>query len=872
MKRLLLVLGAGALLSGAAVSGQDMPPMGQPGEEKPGLPRPIQSILLNRQVKAGELTLFADRNDDRVFYYLPDKPRLALHPNGAPQMSFLRWVKNDPSKPEGDGGGILHAVVRMGVTDEQLQAARAEVQGIKAGARIAGPVMFTSGTFGLVTSFMDKDGKKSRKIVGLGKAPLLDGQHAAVSIELDRQDSQLLWETFKSPTPDLSFSFEMELTGMHQPYRAVLEADWDKVYKHTAFDAGIAHRYLGAEIHLAFENLRQTGAIKLEQDGTDPQWDARVQSAYNILASMMFDRTVPQDPNAPMTAQPMPAPMTEGGANEKGGVYERAAALLATARTSGETARQKNAEIREHNKGVRERNAKRIAHNEKIKAAGDGGKKLEAAEKALAAAEVALQAAEKEASGTVPAAVKAELEAAEQEVKKLEAAGGQPAPGGQPGGGSPDLAKAEAALKAEETKAKTTYAEAVKLSDELKGLTAIPDEDRKPEQVKRIAELEAKKAKLTALMAAGKKVEQLKSTGGGGGGTPSEAKPDPDHQKKLDAAKARRDAAKKKVDEAAKPTEAQKKKLETAQAEVSRLKGAVEAAKAGLASDGESLMELEPEKPELKEDSVPPFAVLASFRMKRERRSGKFRIDLNKYTASSLTMRFDGNIGDVRRLLNTDHFRMVNLDDPLYKQREVVAYVDGDLNATDFGRYVNYITVQLRKTHAKGDVTDEQIRVDRTTFTGAGNNFKMLYGWKDDNDRRRWLEYEYRTVWSFFGGRQVEHPWRKAQDAAIPLAPPFLRRVVDIDISPDLVEKEGLRAVTVKVFYDLGAGEQVKQITLNTFRKDSPLSGQVEFMLPANRPEYAYEVAYQVKGNRTVTSGRERTSSGALILEELPRP
>ena len=868
MKRLLLTLGAGLIVAVGAtrVSGQDVPPTGQPGEERPGLPRPIQKILLNRQIKAGDLTLFADRDDDRVFYYLPDKPRLALHPNGAPQMSFLRWVKNDPTKPEGDGGGIVHAVVRMGVTDEQLQAARAEVQGIKAGARIAGPVMFTSGTFGLVTSFIDKEGKKSRKIVGLGKAPLLDGQNAAVSIELDRQDSQLLWETFKTPTPDISFSFEMELTGMHQPYRAVLEADWDKIYKHTAFDAGIAHRYLGAEIHLAFESLRQSGAIKLEQDGADAGWDARMQSAYNVIASMMFDRAVPGDPNAAVTEAPKPME----AAAEKTGIYERAALLLGAARASGDSARAKNAEIRERNKAIRERNAAKIARNEKFGGSADSRKKLDAAQKALVVAEGVLKAAEADAAGSVPEAIKTELAAAEAEVKKLEA-GGAPTGTGQPTA-TGELAEAEAELKKAEAAAKITWAELLKLQ-ELKSKKDNATADEK----KTIADMEARIKKIPedavkALSKAGKSYEAVKKTSGTGQPAPAPAPTsDPNHQKKLDEARARVTAAKAKFDAASKPTDAQKKKIDLARAGVETAKKLVDTEKAALGDLPSALEELEKEEPEVKEDSVPPFAVLASFRMKRERRSGKFRIDLNKYTASSLTMRFDGNIGDVRKLMGTDHFRMVNLDDPLYKQRDVVAYVDGDLNATDFGRYVNYITVQLRKTHAKGDVTDEQVRIDRTSFTGAGNSFKMLYGWKEDNDRRRWLEYEYRTVWSFFGGKQVELPWRKAQDASIPLAPPYLRRVVEVDIAPDLVEKEGLRAVTVKVFYDLGGGEQVKQMTLNTFRKDSPLSGQIEFMLPVNQPEYAYEISYQVKGNRTVSSGRERTSTGALILEELPR-
>src|SRR5690606_27181298 len=112
-------------------------------------------------------------------------------------------------------------------------------------------------------------------------------------------------------------------------------------------------------------------------------------------------------------------------------------------------------------------------------------------------------------------------------------------------------------------------------------------------------------------------------------------------------------------------------------------------------------------------------------------------------------------------------------------------------------------------------------------------------------------------------------PWRHSQDGAIPLAPPFQRQSVEVQADPEMVAMGGVRVITVKVFYNLGAGEQVRQITLNAFK--NVLSGQLEFMLPVNNPDYAYEAIYQVKGNRTVSTGKQRTSTGVLILDELPK-
>ena len=145
--------------------------------------------------------------------------------------------------------------------------------------------------------------------------------------------------------------------------------------------------------------------------------------------------------------------------------------------------------------------------------------------------------------------------------------------------------------------------------------------------------------------------------------------------------------------------------------------------------------------------------MLASFEMKSVRQRGIFKIDLNKYTTDNLTLRFDENVGDMRSLMKEgEHFRQVNLDDPLYKQRELVVFVDG-MNAKDFGDYINFATVQMRKKHQAEDETQDEVRIDRKNFSSEGNAFKLLYGWKNDADRRQWMNYEYQTTWSFFGGR-----------------------------------------------------------------------------------------------------------------------
>lgn len=650
------------------------------------LPAQAQQILLDKPIKAGELTVFPDLNDETVYYYVSDKPRLSLDANGQPQFSFLRYVDNvrtgadQPEAREGDGGGIVHALVSLSVTADQIRDAQRALQRAKPGAKINGPVVFRSGKFGLVSSFKDPDGKLSTKVVGLGNAPILDGEKAAVSMQLTKQGAKILWESFHTAAPDISFSFEMDMAGYRSPQRAVIEANFDQIYEHQAFGAGLASTYLAAEVKAAFDDLRRQGAIKLTQVGENEKLEALITTAYNKIADLMF---------SPLGGTGTPSLDSLAGTGGQGSLLDKATTLLNQSR---QDARSENERIR--------------AENERARKEAQQAK----------AARVAAEAAHVPASDPV-----------------------QPAP-------VPDRTETDRPA-------------------------ATPDVP--PHLV---------------------------------GNHPFSQRP-------------------------------------------------------GDSAAGEAPQEK-------KEVAVPSFAIVAAFEMKKVHQQGIFKVDLNKYTTDHVTLRFDENIGDLRQFLNKPEvFRDVNLDDPLFRQREIVVSLDG-LNGPDFGKYVNFVSVQMRKQHAQGAVTTDEVRIDRTNYTKEGNNFKFLYGWKDDNDRRRWEEFEYRPVWSFFGGGTVEEPWHKWTANGIAVKPPYTRRSVDLQGDPKTVADAGIRSITVRLFYDLAEKPQVKQVTLNVSK--GQLSEVIEFMSLPDKTDYDYEIVWQLKGNRTVSSGRKTGSTGTLFVDEVP--
>jgi len=652
-----------------------------------------QIINLDSYVTTGELTLFQSMADPNGYYYCPNHIQLAVHEDGTPKLSFLRYVENIHSganlseQSEGEGGGIVHAVVSLAISPEQLQDAQQDLRRKTKNGTILGPVMYESGTVSLISSFKDENGELTKQVIGLGKAPVLEGQQTAVSLHLTKKGAKILWESFKTPTPDMTFSFEMVLSGYRSPKRALIEADFDKIYTHHGFDAGFAMPYLGAEIKLTFDKLREQGAIKVTSYGDDDKMEDLIATAYNKLTQLMFDPISSSD----LSGSNMASALGGGGS-----MLDRATKML---KDNREVAQAENKRIQEDN---------------------SSRKKQQQAE-----------------TSTSPS---------DEGTSLLRSGAGKMA--------------ADSALY-----------------DEIQG--------RKPES-------------------------NNKTQSG---------RPQP-------------------------------------------------YAESSPSQPGERLQNAKPstqsvqESEDRKEVPLPKFAAAVAYEMKRIKHSGKFKIDLNKHTVDRQVLPFSENIGQINC---AECFRQVNLDDPLFRQREIVAFIDG-LNARDFDKYINFVSLVLEKKHNSTDVTQDEVRIDRNNFSTEGNNFKLLYGWKNDADRRQWLEYRYKTHWSFFGGQTIESEWSQTTSQALDLVPPFQRRIVDLEADPELIRAAGVRSIMVNIYYNTGNSEQMKQITLNTGKNE--YSARMEFLLPQGTYEYEYEVTWRL-WQATTKSVRQKTNEDILFVDNI---
>jgi hypothetical protein len=191
--------------------------------------------------------------------------------------------------------------------------------------------------------------------------------------------------------------------------------------------------------------------------------------------------------------------------------------------------------------------------------------------------------------------------------------------------------------------------------------------------------------------------------------------------------------------------------------------------------------------------------------------------------------------------------------------------VDGGL-ASEFDRYVNAVTVTLRKQHQNGETTVQEVVIDRASLPKA-SEMRMVYGWQGDDDRVAWLQYEYRTRWSFQGGGTYQTEWARTDVPMIDVFAPYQRQTVRVTGSAAALKDKKVRSVAVEVEYPFFGSSRRQQVVMRP--EDAAEPAPVQITLPLNQFEYGYVITWQLEGGRRVTA-KGRDTSGIVFVDELP--
>ena len=291
-----------------------------------------QNILLDHPVKCANLQCFPSADKEHEYYYLPANPHVALNENGKHEFSFTRYVKSSSNSDgdggivEAEGGGIVHFLVDYTVSDKQMKQAVKALKDIDQDAVMRGPIIFEEGHFALVSSFAaekDKPSELSQRVVGVGRAPLIEGLKAAVSIHLTKLGAQILWRSFQMDTPDVSLVFEMTFSGLNDPADATITADWAKLQDTADVTLGAKVSYLGIGGGFDYSNFwqkaRENGAVTIDYKGDPEKLQGIIDRTYAKLHEVMFEPIRVTQPTADGDDDPLQTMLAVTNAAQRAG-------------------------------------------------------------------------------------------------------------------------------------------------------------------------------------------------------------------------------------------------------------------------------------------------------------------------------------------------------------------------------------------------------------------------------------------------------------------------------------------------------------------------------------------------------------------------
>ncbi|MEM8969072.1 MAG: hypothetical protein AAGE93_21830 [Bacteroidota bacterium] len=257
-------------------------------------------IMIDRGVRLHGLWCFPALHDSTQYYYLPNQARLAVDEAGKPAFSLVRYVGSETTSTnqnhsiqQASGGGLLHMLIEYHTPAELVQQVEADLQKQlnNRNVKLAGPIVFREGSYGLVSSLLQGE---NTMMIAQGQAPVLEGSRLALSFALTPEQTILLQQSLQMTTSDLSVVFEMEFEGITPGYNATLTVDWDKINQQERAEAEAKLFWVGGSVKQHIDQLIEQQAITLNTVGNDDQMDQLMTRVYETVVEMLFKPVTPE--------------------------------------------------------------------------------------------------------------------------------------------------------------------------------------------------------------------------------------------------------------------------------------------------------------------------------------------------------------------------------------------------------------------------------------------------------------------------------------------------------------------------------------------------------------------------------------------------
>ncbi|MEP6793324.1 MAG: hypothetical protein ABJB16_03285 [Saprospiraceae bacterium] len=239
---------------------------------------------------------------------------------------------------------------------------------------------------------------------------------------------------------------------------------------------------------------------------------------------------------------------------------------------------------------------------------------------------------------------------------------------------------------------------------------------------------------------------------------------------------------------------------------------------------------------------------------RKDIRSFKFYLNLSKSTTIKVPVYSSGNL---RGLYDLDkdqgrYFRIVNLDDPDFQQREIHFQVDGNY-AEGFNEVINFVSVNFRKQYGRerqNETSDTSLIFSKKDLV-AGVDMKSVHYPRLGVNTNEWLDYTYQVSWSIKG---LDGPllfpsepgeWMHSNLPSIALVPTFTKRVLEIDADRDYFRESDIKSAAIRFFVILG-GKPMLQKSL-TLRQDDVVNTNSISIFYDEKEPIVYQVTWYSK-------------------------
>lgn len=189
-------------------------------------------------------------------------------------------------------------------------------------------------------------------------------------------------------------------------------------------------------------------------------------------------------------------------------------------------------------------------------------------------------------------------------------------------------------------------------------------------------------------------------------------------------------------------------------------------------------------------------------------RQNLFSVVLTKNSTVKVPINTAGNIHGLYDALKNDprYFRVVNLGDPAFEFRTVYFQVDGEYSGS-FQDAINFVAVNFRKKFETNPEFTSTLRFSQDNVKDGKLVQEVAYPRLGQKDAK-WLDYEYRLVWSVHDRSSVNIPaqqdkWLPANDAAVSLVPPLEKMNIEIDADRGVFNDCGVMSANVVFEYPL---------------------------------------------------------------------